>query len=89
MKKFKLSIIAPTAIILLLSGCASSVSSFKEVKQEGEAVVAKAYEHAINEKELPHIRYSDEFYVPELKNATRTNPNGFLKKQKGHTLTIR
>lgn len=86
MKKFKLSIIAPTAIILLLSGCASSVSSFKEVKQEGEAVVAKAYEHAINEKELPHIRYSDEFYVPELKERDQDKPQWFFKKAEGSYL---
>lgn len=86
MKKIKHSLITAAATAVFLAGCASSVSSFKEVKQEGEAIVAKAYEHAINEQELSHVRYSDDFYVPELKERDQDKPQWFFENAEGSYL---
>lgn len=69
-----------------VSGCASSVSSFKEVKAAGETVVSEAYQYAIKEKELPHIRYSDDFYVPELEEQDQDKPHWYFKRSEGSYL---
>lgn len=84
MNKLKLSVI--TATTVFFAGCTSSVSSFKQVKDEGEAVVAKAYEYAIHDEELAHVRYSDEFYVPELKEDEQDKPQWFFQQAEGSYL---
>lgn len=86
MKKLKLCIVSLVTTSVFLAGCTSSVSSFKEVKQEGEEVVSQAYEHAINEQALPHIRYSDEFYVPDLKERDQNKPQWFFESAEGSYL---
>lgn len=87
MNKLTLSIII--AMVIFLVGCTSSVSSFKAVKEESEAMIAKAYEHAVNEQALPNIKYSDDFYVPELKERDQDKPQWFFEKAEGSYLDYR
>ena len=79
-------VIITTLAAIAASGCASSVSSYKEVKEEGKSVVAEAYEHAVGEQELPHVRYSDDFYVPELEVKDQDKPGWFIDKAEGSYL---
>lgn len=72
---------------VLIAGCASSVSSFKEVKKEGEQAVEEAYKHAIKSPELAHVRYSDDFYVPELEEKNQDKPQWFFESAEGSYLS--
>lgn len=81
-----LTIVSATAMVVFIAGCASSVSNFKEVKAEGEDVVAKAKQHEYKGSALPHVRYSDEFYVPELKERDQDKPQWFFAQSEGSYL---
>ncbi|MCS6271899.1 hypothetical protein G3489_19680 [Shewanella baltica] len=70
----------------LVAGCASSVSSFKDVQAEGQKRVSDAKEFAIKDSKLPHIRYSDDFYVPELKERDQDKPQWFVEPTEGSYL---
>lgn len=76
-KIFKLTFIA-----FCISGCTSSISSFTSVKDEGEKNIEEASQYSIKKTELPHVRYSADFYVPELKNSEQSMPAWFFEQSR-------
>lgn len=72
--------------VIFTAGCVSSVSSYKDVKKDGEALIENANLHAPKIPELAHIRYSDAFYVPELKANDQNKPSWFFEKSEGSYL---
>lgn len=82
---FKKTIVS-SVIALLVVGCASSVSSFKQLKEEGEAVVSDAKKYAVSEDVFSNIRYSDDFFVPELKERDQDKPSWFIEPAEGSFL---
>jgi len=81
-KKILLSVSAAFFVI----GCASNISSFDGVEKEGDELVEEAYSHSLVEPELPFIRYSQDFFVPELKAHDKDKPEWFFDKSEGSFL---
>ena len=73
-------------VIMLITGCVSSISSFEVLKAEGEAVVTDAKKSAIQESDLTNVQYSDDFYVPVLQEQDQDKPGWFIDKAEGSFL---
>ncbi len=74
------------SLCLLLIGCTSTLSSFKQVQRAGQNAINEALRHAVPTAELPHVRYSDDFYVPELIKRDQDKPQWFFDQIEGRYL---
>lgn len=65
---------------LLITGCASSISSFDGVKESAEKAIYDAKRHSVDANPLPHVRYTDNFFVPALKKNEEDKPQWFMEE---------
>lgn len=79
MRQTLISVVASAALI---TGCASSVSSFSDVKDSGAEAIENAQKYTFTENELPHIKYSDDFFVPQVKLQDADKPAWYFQASK-------
>ncbi len=79
-------IFASVLFSALVTGCASSVSLMDEAKSDGLKAVEQAKQFAVTERELQHVRYTNDFYVPALEQKDQDMPGWFFEVSEGSYL---
>jgi MSHA biogenesis protein MshL len=72
--------IAPVIVtVVTILGCSSGIDSQSEIEKSGKEKIAAAKEHKYKQAELKHVRYSENFYVPELTDNDKTMPTWYFE----------
>lgn len=72
--------------LLVLAGCASNITSFDGVEEEGKKIVEDAYKHSAKQQKFPFVRYSKDYFVPTLNASDADKPSWFIQTVKGEYL---
>ena len=86
MKKLLFSLSVGISAAVFVVSCTSNISSYDDVEKRGKESVKEAYTHALVEPELPFVRYSTEFFVPQLKEKDKDKPSWFFETTEGRFL---